>query len=751
MRSRALASPRAAFLAVAAACLTLGSWSLAAQDAPFAPHELTKNANFETDADSDSWPDHWGKAKAGGTWETEEGNHFIRLAASAPDQMTMLYQELAIPEGAGALEIKFRQRVSGLKKGKSAWFDARMMIEFRDAEGKKLSSPNLGATGRDTEGWVDRVGQYVVPEGAVKLALMPCLFKVETGTFDLDDLSVATTDPAPVREAADAKAAERAEKLARDAENKRSKAAALLAETGNLLANGNFELDVKKEDGWPDNWGKPKSGGSWELEGSNHFVRMTSTTPGELISMHRVADIPEGVKALELSWRQRVTGLKKGEMPWFDARIMLELKDAAGQKLPNKPSPPYTAKDTEGWVEKKKAFLVPEGALSVELMPALFQVKAGTFDLDDISLVPTDPAPLLAAAAEAERAAKARYVPPEEPMKDKWPLELHVEGNRLYDSAGKMVWLQGVNAGGMETLPADTQPVKSAVVAVDEWKANAVRLPVKEHFWFGRDPMVKDGGQEYRDRVDQIITLVANRGAYLILDLHRFRAPKPEHAEFWKDAAERYKNHPAVLFDIFNEPHDTSWEVWRNGGFVGEKTGTDESAFLTAEEKAKNKGFESIGMQGLVEAVRGTGAKNIIVAAGLFWSNDLTGITNGYALDDMGGHGIMYSWHVYNWHTDWKGKLAGVPDKYPILVGEVGADVKKMDFIPQEAQEDPATWVPDMLGYIQKHQLNWTGWCLHPRATPVMISDWNYTPTPYWGAPAKEALSGKSFELKKER
>ena len=49
-------------------------------------------------------------------------------------------------------------------------------------------------------------------------------------------------------------------------------------------------------------------------------------------------------------------------------------------------------------------FLVPETALTLEFMPALFQVEAGTFDLDDVVLQPTDAAPLRVAAAAAEAA-----------------------------------------------------------------------------------------------------------------------------------------------------------------------------------------------------------------------------------------------------------------------------------------------------------------------------------------------------------
>jgi hypothetical protein len=428
----------------------------------------------------------------------------------------------------------------------------------------------------------------------------------------------------------------------------------------------------------------------------------------------------------------------------------MEFLDVSGKKL-TQPSPPYSRGTKDGWQKKTVSFLVPEGAATLKFMPSLFQVTQGTMDIDDLVLKPTDTSALEAAAKLRAEEAALRFVPLEEANRAKWPAELRVQGNRLVNPEGKEVWLQGLNAGGLETLPADTQVIKSTLVGIDEWKANAVRLPVKEEFWFGTNPIQKDGGQAYRDHIDQCVMIAANRGAYLILDLHRFRAPKAEHVEFWKAAAAHYKNHPAVLFDLFNEPHGISWEIWRNGGFVGEKKGADESAFLSEEEKIKNQGFESVGMQALVDAVRSTGANNVVVAAGLGWSFELSGVTEGFALEDKSGNGIMYSWHVYNWHKGWEKAVLAAAAKYPILVGEVGADVKKMDFIPLDAQEDPFTWVPDMLGFIQKHRLNWTAWCFHPKATPVMISDWKYTPTPFWGVFAKQAFSGQPFEMKRMR
>ena len=400
---------------------------------------------------------------------------------------------------------------------------------------------------------------------------------------------------------------------------------------------------------------------------------------------------------------------------------------------------------------------MPEGARTLEFMPALFQVEKGTLDLDDVVIKVADAGSVPAAAKPAGPAPGASVRPeamsPEEPRKEKWPKELRVVGNEVRTPDGKPVWLQGLNVVSLEWSATGEHVLRSSQVAVDDWKSNIVRLPVKEDFWFGRGAGQKDGGAAYRALVDAAVTIVANRGAYLLLDLHRFRAPKDEHVAFWKDAAARYQNHPAVLFDLFNEPHGVSWKVWRDGGFVPEKeTPADEDAFTTDAEKAKAaKGFQSPGMQKLVDAVRGAGARNVVVAGGLDWSYDLTGVANGYALSDKTGNGIIYATHIYPWKSGWQEKVLTVAAKHPILVGEVGADIKKMTFIPDDRQEDPYTFAPDMIGFIQKHKLHWTAFSFHPKASPVMITDWSYAPTPFWGAFVRAALRGSQFGMNRMR
>jgi hypothetical protein len=372
----------------------------------------------------------------------------------------------------------------------------------------------------------------------------------------------------------------------------------------------------------------------------------------------------------------------------------------------------------------------------------LFQVESGTFDLDDFSVKPTDPAALVAAAAKAAEEAKFINVEPEAANKDKWPSELHIVGNKVLDKNNKEVLLRGVNIVSLEWNPLGERVLRNALVAIDDWKSNAIRLPVKEEYWFDAK-----GGEAYRKLVDNVIMEAANRGAYVLLDLHRFRAPKQVHVDFWKDAAARYKNHPAVLFDLFNEPHGISWEVWKNGGFVEDKNApADEDAFLTPEEKALNaKGFHSVGMQALIDAARSTGAKNIVVVGGLDWAYDASGMVKGFALDDKGGNGIMVATHIYAAKRDWQNKVLSVADKYPIIVSEFGANTQKFSFIPADQQEDAETWVPKIFGFIQKYHLHYTAFSFHPAGGPKMLTAWDYTPTPEWGALVKRELAGEKF------
>src|SRR5690606_14792000 len=67
--------------------------------------------------------------------------------------------------------------------------DARIMMQWMDHSRKAFSSnPPVLNWSRDTDGWEKQSITFKVPEGAGMLKFMPCPFRVEAGTFDLDDV-----------------------------------------------------------------------------------------------------------------------------------------------------------------------------------------------------------------------------------------------------------------------------------------------------------------------------------------------------------------------------------------------------------------------------------------------------------------------------------------------------------------------------------------------------------------------------------
>jgi endoglucanase len=524
--------------------------------------------------------------------------------------------------------------------------------------------------------------------------------------------------------------------------------------TVSLVANDDFSA-ASQNTAWPDGWSRDAAQPvTWEKEGDTRFLRLASQREGQLVQVARTIPVPADVKGLVVAVRFRIANFKFGTngagAPSFtkDIRFSYKFLDAAGAPVARASGSMVLDSHAKNWTDVSRRFLVPEGAVTLQLIPAINEAKSGTLDVARVTLAPMSDsevdaiaqAPALAAKQKTEdetEIQKMLMLPPKTGG-------LKVSGNKLVNDQGRQVILQGVNIPSLEWSAKGESILRSAKVALIDWKANVLRVPVHNGYWFGRGKGAKEKSNDaeaYRAIVDDLVKFAAGQGAYVILDLHLFGGPQADAVEFWKNAAARYKNNPAVLFDLFNEPTGITWDLWQKGG--------------PREVKDKKTGETSVvqvvGMQALIDAARSTGAKNIVIAGGIGYAYDLGGVLEGRALNEGGGNGLVYATHFYNWHRGWEKKFLAVAAKYPVLVGEFGADVRKMSFVPANQQEDPFTWMPDALGMIQKYQLNWTAFSLHPKATPVLIKDWTYEPTPFFGVFVKDALAGKKFEMKKMR
>lgn len=732
------------------------------------PASWVSNDDFSRPDADGKWPADWGKPAPGMSWETEGGTHFVRVVQQEPGKALMLSKTVPLQPGVKGIELLIRWRAEGVEHGEHEWFDARTIVHFLTADGQTLNAPggDVVFTHKPAAtGWKEGVSSYMVPEGATALQLMPGLFKVRAGTLDLAIIRVTPMKDATTELESITRAAYGVWKGDEDQAHDRrtgEEIDAQLAKTGNLVPNGGFE-DVDAA-GNPVAWGKQQAEGiTWQEEKGDHFMRLVSQDPKKARMLYRMIPLKLGIKGIEVTVRYRTDGIVKGDQPPGDARIVMHYLTGLrwghlenGKEVTPQPADIELSGAAKDWTEVTRRFPVPEGATKLQFMPGLWNVASGTLDITDIRVAPigdADATAMSSAAADvASKEADRDAIITREMANPPLSKQLTVSGNTLLDPDGKPVWLQGLCIDSMEWGVGENM-LWSTHVALDAWKANAVRLPVSADFWFGRGKYQKPGSEEaYRQTVDKIVRLIAAKGGYVALDLHVFGAPTEAHRAFWKDAAVRYKDNPAVLYELFNEPHGISWEIWRDGGSLSGPT--NKNTDVNANENTQVVGSDvSVGMQGLVDAVRATGAKNVIIAGGLDWGYDLSRVAEDMALNDRSGNGIMYSAHIYPWKKDWQAKVLAAAAKYPIFIGEDGTppDYSTFQFIPEYQRYPIEGWANDLLGFMQKNHLNWTGFSFHPHCGPMIISDWDYTPTPYWGVYVKEALAGQQFEMKAMR
>jgi hypothetical protein len=130
-------------------------------------------------------------------------------------------------------------------------------------------------------------------------------------------------------------------------------------------------------------------------------------------------------------------------------------------------------------------------------------------------------------------------------------------------------------------------------------------------------------------------------------------------------------------------------------------------------------------MQTLVNAVRATGATNVIMLGGLAYSNDVTGWLQ-YKPSDPAGN-LVASWHSYNFNTCssascWDSQLAPVAAAVPLVAGEIG-------------ENDCASgYVTGLMDWLDRHQASYLGWTWNTwpcTSGPALITSYDGTPTAF--------------------
>ncbi len=356
-------------------------------------------------------------------------------------------------------------------------------------------------------------------------------------------------------------------------------------------------------------------------------------------------------------------------------------------------------------------------------------------------------------------------------------LSVRVKGNHLVESSGKTLQLRGVNVSGLESIAAQGwsandpwggwKPVWSALAG---WKANAIRLPMNEASWLGyhctdaagstRNP---DPGANYQTSVINTVKEATAAGMYVILDLHWSapgtscslnQNPAPDNDNsiaFWQSVSNTFKANPAVMFELFNEPYLSA--AANSDGVLD--SNVDATACLVGGCKASyyfagnagssatskiSKNWMTAGLQTLIDTVRATGAKNVIVVGALHYSNDLTVWTNPNPPHDALGQ-LAAAWHLYSssypYNNPTSTPMQQIADtvaaRIPLLITEIG-DVVGEGAIPSFTQA--------VLPWADKNGYSYLGWTWNNWnfGSNVLVKDSSGTPTPGFGAYFKQHL-----------
>ncbi len=310
---------------------------------------------------------------------------------------------------------------------------------------------------------------------------------------------------------------------------------------------------------------------------------------------------------------------------------------------------------------------------------------------------------------------------------------MKVAGNRIVEAATlRPVMLRGVNRSGLEYSQTGAGITAEEIQEITGgWGANVVRLPFNQAWALGRPGY---DASRYLEALDFVIDQAAARGAYTLLDLQwldavtgrgttrdgpNFVAALPDLAsgDLWRQLAARYAGESAVLYDIFNEPHDALPDD------ASELRGLQEDGSTYPLESRRVSMAEwQPWARYLVAAIRGVNPEALIFVSGVKWGYDLTG----FPLE--GVEGVVYSTHVYrNKGKRWDESFGRLSATHPVFAGEWGG-----------GPEDVA-WGERLAAYLMERGIGWTAWSWSDKPR---LMDAEYRPTAF-GRVVKKALGAR--------
>lgn len=248
------------------------------------------------------------------------------------------------------------------------------------------------------------------------------------------------------------------------------------------------------------------------------------------------------------------------------------------------------------------------------------------------------------------------------------------------------------------------------------WGANSMRFQISQR---GFDPTDSLYNAAYIQRVRDGVALAQQNGLVVILSMQdqslgggdATPMPEPQTLRSWAEVTKYFNNNPEIIYEVWNEPmvKDTAaeWELWKNGGTY--------------------EGQTVIGHQQLVNAIRATGANNVLIVEGTRVGKSFIGwpgISDPLNQIALGIHPYLTS--PINTVASWDQYFGNMTATYPVIATEWGANSGS-----PFAQTYWPTLSPQLLDYLKAKKIGLFAWSLD--FVNTIIKDWNWAPNNFVG------------------
>lgn len=285
--------------------------------------------------------------------------------------------------------------------------------------------------------------------------------------------------------------------------------------------------------------------------------------------------------------------------------------------------------------------------------------------------------------------------------------KLQVIGTQLCNENSKPVVLAGISFGWHCFWPKFYNE-STVNWLVTDWKCNVVRAAMG----VGPKNSYLQNPSFALKCVTTVVDAAIKNGIYVLIDFHSHELRTNEAKGFFTKMANKYKDSPNVIYEIYNEPVGYSWKEVKQ----------------YSEE--------------VIATIRSIDADNIILVGSTHWDQDVDSVA---ANPILGQKNIMYTMHFYaGTHKKWlRDRTEDAMNKgVPIFISEcAGMDASGNQGLDVEEWNVYLDW-------MKTHKLSWLSWSMSNKeetcsmipAKSTKLAGWKENELKEWGRLSRQAV-----------